>query len=85
MGACPSRARPTTAQLVVRRRSSKELLKVWRKVVTRIVRLLLIRRRWASAGLALQQPELLSVFDGLERNKGILSRLRRGRRTSLPQ
>ncbi len=60
----------------------QQLLAIWRRVVTRIVRLLLIRRMWAAIGHSLQQDSVVDTFDGLGRIKGVLTRPRRGRRSS---
>ena len=78
MGLCPSRARSTTTTATTR--SRLELRRIFRRAVTRVVRLLLIRKRWAGVGIALQQVEVQQIFEGLERVKGVLTRPRRGHR-----
>ena len=83
MGQCPSRQSPGKESRTARRgRTPQQLLALWRRAVTRIVRLLLIRRRWAAIGHSLQQESVVDLFDGLDRVRGVLTRPRRGRRGS---
>jgi hypothetical protein len=84
MGNCRSRASTTRTAAAAPRRTPQQLRRLWQAVTRRVVRLLLIRRRWAATGLALQAPSLVDTFDGLERVKGRLQRPKRGRRPSRP-
>jgi hypothetical protein len=84
MGNCRSRATTRSTTAAAPRRTPQQLRRLWQAVTRRVIRLLLIRRRWAATGLALQAPGLVDTFDGLERVKGRLQRPRRGRRASRP-
>ena len=68
MGICKSR-QPKTIEPT---RSAKQL---WKWAVSRIVRLLKLRRKWAHISKSIfQQPSHQSLFDGLERRQGKLVR-----------
>ena len=76
MGNCQRRAAPLfAAPLFARARDPVRVRNLWLRAVRRIVHILRIRRRWAIVGLALQEPRLQAIFEGLERRRGVLVRV----------
>jgi len=49
----------------------------FRCAVRRVIRLLALRRKWAAYGRVLQAAPRCHLFDGLERRKGVLRRVRK--------
>jgi len=49
----------------------------FRCAVRRVIRLLALRKKWAAYGRLLQQEPRCCLFDGLERRKGVLKRVKK--------
>ena len=52
-------------------------LQRFRSAVRRVIRLLALRKKWAAYGKVLQEPPRCKLWEGLERRKGVLKRVKK--------